>query len=113
MEAAFEGFIDIPIPLLAEIELGKEYGSVRGVELEDIKDIDTAEKFKVWWDNQILEKHKDAEKYMKKKLKFTEEQIENYKKENWWSDFDFNRSSVRVDIKRWSQTTSLKNNYKT
>lgn len=84
MEAAFEGFINIPIPLLAEIELGKEYGSVRGVELEDIKDIDTAEKFKVWWDNQILEKHKDAEKYMKKKLKFTEEQIENYKKENNW-----------------------------
>lgn len=85
MESALEGWFDVPVPLVSELELGKDYGSAVGVELEDIADINSSTKFNAWWKTQEEKKKDKAYFYLEKKLKYTPEMIEAYKSEVGWN----------------------------
>jgi len=84
MESALEGWFDVPVPLVAELELGKDYGSAVGVELEDLQDLNTSTKFNAWWKIQEEKKKEKAIFYLDKKLKYSTDAIEQFKIENGW-----------------------------
>jgi DNA polymerase I-like protein with 3'-5' exonuclease and polymerase domains len=85
MESAFDGwFDDVEVPLVAELELGKDYGAATGVELEDLEGLTNVANFKVWCNKQEEKRKEKAYSYLEKKLNYTPAMIENYKREVGW-----------------------------
>lgn len=58
MEHVHEPYIDTPVPIKADIELGKNYGSVFEVDLEEVEKINTVEAFNEWEHKQKINKFK-------------------------------------------------------
>ena len=60
MEHVHEPYIDTPIPIRADLELGRNYGSVFEVELEELAGITTPEAFNAWeYSNKIKKFQKE------------------------------------------------------
>ena len=58
MEHVHEPYIDTEIPVISELELGANYGSVFEVELEEVQSIHTKQDFDEWFHNNSLKKYK-------------------------------------------------------
>lgn len=85
MESALDGWFEIPIPLISELELGKDYGSTVEVELDEISDLNNVTNFNTWCKKQEEKRKEKAYFYLEKKLNYTAEMIEQYKTENGWN----------------------------
>lgn len=58
MEHVHEKYIDTEVPVISELELGPNYGLVWDVEVDEIQDLNTREKFNNWVHDRKMEKYK-------------------------------------------------------
>ena len=58
MEHVHEKYIKTPVPIIADLELGRNYGSTFEVDLSECKEILTVEDYKNWEHSQNLNKYK-------------------------------------------------------
>lgn len=58
MEHVHEKYIDTEVPVISELELGPNYGLVWDVDVDEIKDMDTVDKFLDWVHSKKMEKYK-------------------------------------------------------
>ena len=58
MEHVHEKYIKTPVPIVADLELGRNYGSTFEVDLSECKEILTVEDYKNWEHSQNLNKYK-------------------------------------------------------
>jgi hypothetical protein len=65
---------------LSELEVGKDYGSVFGCEIEELEELTTKSKFEAWVKVKTDKKHKKSEDYLVKHCGYTEEQVIEYNK---------------------------------
>lgn len=59
MEHIHEGYIDTPVPIVSELELGPSYGKMWDVDLDEVKDLDTKAKFDAWVHEKSMKKYKN------------------------------------------------------
>ena len=57
MEHVHEPYIDTPVPIISELELGRNYGSTFDVDLDTCLQLDTAEAFAKWNHDNCLKKY--------------------------------------------------------
>lgn len=77
MEHVHEDYVDTPIPIVSEAELGNTYGDI--YEIDDASDINSPEVFQVWLKEQQENKLQWELDYLKDK-EYTEKQIQEYLK---------------------------------
>ena len=58
MEHVHEDYIDSPVPIIADLELGGNYGSTFEVELEDCQNIHSVKEYQDWEHQRKIEKYK-------------------------------------------------------
>lgn len=77
MEHVHEPYIDTSVPILTELELGKDYGSTTEISVEECKNILTIADFNDWLDKQFIIKYKN-EILTLKKIGYNSEGILEY-----------------------------------
>ena len=77
MESVHKPYIDTNVPILAELELGNNYGNTIEIDLESCIQIGTSEIFMSWLHKQELKKYQKEIEYLKK-INWTQDQILQY-----------------------------------
>lgn len=67
MEHVHEPYFDTPVPILTELELGKNYGSTYEIELEDCVNIKSAKAAQEWIHLRDLKKYRKEIEFFKKR----------------------------------------------
>lgn len=82
MEHVHEPYIDTPVPIKADMELGDSYGGVFDVELEEVQAIHTKADFEDWLHTKKVEKYTKEIEFFKKKGKPVKELLDYMARNN-------------------------------
>lgn len=73
MEHVHEPYIDTPVPIVADLELGTSYGKMWETTLEEVKTIQTVSDFKIWVHKKSIEKYQfEIDTFVKKGMNVEE-----------------------------------------